>query len=100
MTVRSSPMLYRRRGCLKTHVSQELYETRKYICGSGWLATSAGMANIVGIARRAASNLVVSFYQLEREDIPRTTHSPKVEARHTMLMIDTVSRNREKSIFF
>ena len=34
------------------------------------------------------------------EDIPRTTHSPKVEVRHMMLMIDTVSRNREKKTIF
>jgi hypothetical protein len=32
-------------------------------------------------------------YISEMEDIPRASHSPKVEVRHTMLMIDTVSRN-------
>ena len=44
--LRSSPMLYRRRGCLKIHVSHELYETGKYIGGSWWLATSVGSIGI------------------------------------------------------
>ena len=39
-------MLYRRRGCLKIHVSHELYETGKYIGGSWWLATSVGSIGI------------------------------------------------------
>ena len=44
--LRSSPMLYRHRGCLKIHVSHELYETGKYIGDSWWLATSVGSIGI------------------------------------------------------
>lgn len=45
MTDGSSPVFYRRGGCLKIHVSHELYETGKDLVVSWWLPSSLSKLN-------------------------------------------------------